>query len=205
MPALLSSASPPPFLSSPMPPVTITVTDLLATPPSLVTVNPACSQSLHPIDNQHFQGRLMIKLRPPHCNNQQRTSNQPHNQTGPCASAATATTTTSSSIGTCGCCDEFFSRHPSVQLELAVQGRFLSPVSRVWMGAELGGSSSPFTLSLPFFKRAAIKLMANLIATFIPNVKWTLGDKVRHTQQTGHAQHSTLEHNTTHHALSASV
>jgi len=167
------------------------VTDLLATPPSTVTVNPACSQSLHPIDNEHFSGRLMLKLRPPNCPPPPSHSTaQPQNKAVQCSSATAASTPVG---GCCECCYDFFARHPSVQLELAVQGRFLRPVSRVWMGAELGGSSEAFSLTLPFLKRSVIKLMAGIISTFISNVKWTMGDKVRHKCQTAQA---TAAHNT---------
>ena len=181
------------------------VTDLLATPPSTVTVNPACSHSLHPIDNDHFHGRLMLKLRPPnfqpHSSTQQQKDKLAH-----CPSSTTAGITgpaggAVSSEGSCDCCSDFFYRHPAVQMELSVQGRFLHPVSRVWMGAELGGSPTAFTLTLPMLKRALIRVMANIIATFIPNVKWTLGDKVlsdstqpltSHIQR--HMHHSTPLH-----------
>ena len=178
MPALPAACCPEPASAPPLP----LVSDLLASPPLPVAVNPACSRSLHPISNEHFQGELMLKLRPADCHSQQRATaaGKTAGSSATCQSGAAVSGTDGSvsGAGHCACCHEFFSRYPSVQLELVVQGRFLRPVSGVWMGAELGGSPSPFTLTLPFLKRTLIKVMAGIIATFIPKVKWSLGDKV---------------------------
>ena len=62
-------------------------------------------------------------------------------------------------------------------MELVIQGRFLQPtVNPLFMGAELVGPA-PFTLQLSWLKRSLIGMVAQLISSFIPNVKWTLGDK----------------------------
>ena len=202
-----------PPLSSACPAAVLRVTDETAVPAAPIPVNPACFAPLTRIDNPHFHGQLLIKMRgqgpsavaatPP-----QRTPTPSAEQPSTAVAATTAPTITSTPAAAaggcrcrtacgageqgcgavcgcdaaangcagCGCAAAYFSSHPSVQLDVSIQGRFVHATTSVlWMGAELGGAA-PFTLQLPWLKRGLIKLIANLISTAIPNVHWTLGD-----------------------------
>ena len=174
----LSSPAPSPCASS------VLVSDETALPPSPIPVNPACSSQLTAINSGGFQGHLLIKMRGAAPEPATDPSTAPAQQ--PPAERATAGENGAMGCcakggcclggAECGCAAAYFSSHPSVQLDVSIQGRFLQPTTSVlWMAAELSGPA-PFTLQLPWLKRAMIKVIAQLISAAIPHVHWTLGD-----------------------------
>ena len=164
----------------------MSVTDTTASPPSSIPVNPPCGAPLTRVENAFFSGALLLKMRDRRekakaeaeaaAVGQRSESEQcsgPRSfhpsQSGPgCASRVA-----------CSCCGAFFSAAPAVALDVSIEGRFLRPTTGcVWMGAELG-AAVPFTLSLSWLKRGVISVVANLISSFIPHVKWTLGSAAK--------------------------
>ena len=159
LPAALEAPIPPPVSGSPVPtlapstspPSPLTVLNVAGSTPTPVPVNPCCKHAPTRIANDRFEGSVFLKLRP---------------QPSPSPAASPD----------CSCCSDFFSAHPAIQFELSIQGRFTRETQHpLFIGAELT-APSPFTLQLSWLKRSLIKLVAGVISSFIPNVKWTLGN-----------------------------
>jgi hypothetical protein len=195
MPAL----SPSPLPCAPPSVSTVHAINRSAVPPTPIPINPPCGAPLAVISNEHFEGAVLIKMRGAGggenvgscsacpCAGPRSWAGGEVQGGGGCEGGGDGCVTPSH----CVCPSSYFSQRPSVMFEVSIEGRFLAPTRHLlYMGAELIADTSasspssppppaaPFTLQLSWVKRSLIKVIANLISSFFPNVKWTLGDPV---------------------------